>query len=243
VPKTIYAYFNKEDLTNIQNLLFEKGFVFYNENKTIAEEIPAISHDLTQYYIGLNNVHYIYFMPCTYLGGYLQYGTFRIVDDSSAAAEAFLILKKLIRQTFQISKDKMFYIGQSIYRNWIDQKYNFPVLFQYDEFTVDASDFQNLMAEIAHDGFMILPNNVRLRNMDSIDLTTESLVVFKESSKLLRTIIRKSIVHYEYGSECIFVYKNKPKVYAFVLDKRIANNSSSMLPILFEKIKSKVDRP
>ena len=81
---------------------------------------------------------------------------------------------------------------------------------------------------------------IRLRDIDNINLSAESFVIFKNNNQLIPTITRKTMIRYEYDSECIFVCNNKRKnCYVFVLDRRISLRMSSDIEVLFKSIKQK----
>lgn len=236
--RTIRFYLNDDDLAVILDLLSERGMTFYDKNKKIVEELYAISHDISIFYMSCNNSSFIEFAPCFYTLKYLQCASFHIEsEEDSELSAAFSLIKKYIRQTYMLSQDKTYYIGPGIYQDWLNRKYYFPILLKYQELVVDENDMEAIFNDILSESYIIKTNNVRLRNIDVIDLSAESFVIFAESSKISTTIIRKSIVRYEYGSDCIFVYRiKKSKECVFQLDKRIVDDPSSKSPQLFEKI-------
>lgn len=237
--KIVYVYQNDNDLSLILNLLFEKGIYFYNEEKIKVDKVQAICNNVTNFYISCNQEHFIEFSPSFYTLNWLQAASFYIdSEEDSDLYDVFKQIKKYIQRTYRLSQDKSYYIGQGIYQDWLEKKYCFPVLFEYEEFLVDESDMKSLFNAVLEAGSTIRTNNARLRNIDVIDLDAESFIIFKDDAKLLTTIVRKSIIRYEYGSDCIFVYKRKKtKQYAFQLDKRIVDDFSSNTSMLFEKIK------
>lgn len=131
------------------------------------------------------------------------------------------------------------YIGPGIYQDWLKQKYYFPVLFYYDEFVVGENQMRLLLENIMERGFTVRNNNVRTREMKMVNMRAESFVVFDDLSKMLTTIIRRNVIRYEYGSECIFVFRAEAqRKYRFILDKRMADNSPSKMIRLFEWAKA-----
>ena len=102
------------------------------------------------------------------------------------------------------------------------------------------NEVKKMFTEILANGYIIKENRARLRNIDKLDFSSESFVIFVERSNILSTIVNKNKIYYEYGSDCIFVYKDRhKKIYRFILDRRIIEDPLSNSPMLFEKIKNK----
>ena len=99
---------------------------------------------------------------------------------------------------------------------------------------------EELFADVLKAGNVIRGNNVRLRNIDFIDLNADSFIIFRGEAELVTTIIRKSIIRYEYGSDCIFVYRKvRTRQLVFQLDQRLANDLSSNTVVLFKSLKQR----
>lgn len=240
--KVIYTYINDEDLSLIIKLLLEKGIIFYDKDKIVTDEVQAITDTNKMFYLSNNCESFIEFIPCFYTLKYLQPASFCIeYERDSVLKEVFLIIKQHIQQRYILSPDKSYYIGASMYRDWLDKKYCYPVLFQYKEFSVDEKNIKMLFNELLKNGYIIRTNKSRLRNRDVIDFSAESFILYVEHSVLITTIIRKSLICYEYGSDCIFVYRKKrKKSYVFQLDKRIADDIDAKAPLLFEKLQKSI---
>ena len=54
---------------------------------------------------------------------------------------------------------------------------------------------------------------------------------------MIETILRKSIIRYECGSECIFAYKRKNGIYEFILDDRLYDNCDCSIVKIYDEIK------
>ena len=103
---------------------------------------------------------------------------------------------------------------------------------------ISEEKISHLIDTIINAGFIVKANDVRLRNAQQLDLSLESFVVFSQSNQMLQRIIRRTFIHYDYGSECIFVEKRQKRgVYSFILDKRLLKRSTGKLIQLFEIIK------
>ena len=96
---------------------------------------------------------------------------------------------------------------------------------------------KELFDNVIENGNIIRNNNVRLRNVNDIDLSADSFVIFNDESKMLTTVLRKSLIRYECGSECIFIFKRKKGIYELILDDRISDNSECSIVKLFVEIK------
>lgn len=234
--KVIYVYLNDNDLSIILKLLSEKGLSTYSEDWAIVNDVRAISEGIETFYIGYNQNHFIRFSSSFYTGNQIQEAFFYIAGKEDAVLwKAFSQLKTYIRKNYILAKDKTYYIGPGIYQDWLNKKYYFPVLLQYDEFVVDEKNIEKLFDELLKDGYLVKTNYVRLRNIDVIDLNADSFIVCTKTSNLLSTVVRKKMLYYEYGSECIFAYKRKTK-FVFQLDNRLRDDPSSQIVLLFEKI-------
>lgn len=230
---------NEDDLESILNLLHEKKCFIYNAKKIKIDEVMAIANEYLKIYIGFGDDCFIEFSPSYFAGNYLQEAVFYIRDkENEVLWKIFNDIKKYIRQTYMLSKDKSYYIGPGFYKDWLDKKYCVPSLFQYEEVFVDKNDLKDLFEFLLKSGYRIKTNNVRLRNIDIIDWQADAFIIYTESSELITTIIRKTMISYEYGADCIFVFK-KPKLkgYVFQLDKRVSDDVDSKIRLLFQRIK------
>ena len=238
MAKSIYVYLNDIDLSPILEMLSNAGLSFYDKNKILTFEIEAISSNITTYSIGYNSDCCIGFSPCYYTLNHLQCASFYLEDVKNAELiTIFNLIKDYIRKAYMLTKDKSCYIGQNIYYDWLNKKYCFPIMFEYDAFSIENS-IEAVFDYVRKHGYVIKPNNVRLRDIDTVDLSVESFVIFQNNKQLIPTIIRKTMIRYEYDSECIFVfYHKKMKCYEFVLDRRISLQMSSNVEILFKSIK------
>lgn len=239
MAKIIYAYFSENDLRDILQLLSDNGATLRDNNEEPVKTAQAIVNGLVEYHVGCSDNDYIIFTPCAYLGRYMNCGSFYLSNEKNAElAPLFLKIKKHIRKEFLHSKENRCYIGPDIYEEWLTGKHRFPVLLASDRFEMEANKVQALFDSLLAEGFTIKPNDVRLRDLDLVDLAHDSFVIYEDAKKVKRTIANKTWVHYEYGSECVFVYRNKKtKTYSFELDKRLKNNAASSLVVLFERIK------
>lgn len=238
MAKRIYVYLNDTDLSLILEILSNAGLKFYDKNKMLTVEMTAISSNITTYFIGYNSDCCIVFSPSFYTLNQLQCASFYLEDvENVELFTIFNLIKNYIRKAYMLTKDKSCYIGQNIYLDWLHKKYCFPIIFEYDVFSVENS-IESVFEYVQKKGYSIKPNNVRLRDIDNIDLSAESFVIFQNNKQLVSTIIRKTMIRYEYDSECIFVFYNKrKKCYDFVLDRRVSLQRSSNIETLFKSIK------
>lgn len=239
MSKTLYAYFNDEDLYDFFTFLATKDIPIFVSNGISLSKVHAIGTDMLTLYIPTCEPQNIVVSMCCYAGYFLQPGMIRLEDASNPhALSMFTAIKKYVRQIYKLSKDKTYYIGPSIYSDWLQGMHKFPVLFEYAETIVLEQDIKEVFTIISACGFVVRASDVRLRNINDWTINDETLVVCEDVSKLSRLIIRNTIVHYDYGSECIFVYKDvKRKQYKFVIDKRIDTVTHQKLYELFEKIR------
>lgn len=239
--RVIYVYLDDDDLKEMQTMLSGKRIFFWNTDKKQIGDIQAFSHSYSGFYVGYDCESAVKFMPCFYAARYLQCATFRIENkDDTTTKKIFDIIKKYIHQTYFLSQDQSYYIGTGMYKGWIEKKYSVPMLFQYEECSFDENEVKKMFTEILANGYIIKENRARLRNIDKLDFSSESFVIFVERSNILSTIVNKNKIYYEYGSDCIFVYKDRhKKIYRFILDRRIIEDPLSNSPMLFEKIKNK----
>lgn len=240
MAKIIYTYLNDNDMRLLLKQSFFDEIVIYNKDGFRIEKIPAISIGLEKYYLGNDRNKYIRFIPgWRDANNRLQEAHFYAeMFDEQEGKKLFNQLKRYIRLNYKMSSDKSYYIGKGMYQDWLNHKHCFPVLFEYQEFCIEDSRLNELFDEVIKEGYCIRNNNVKLRNVDNIDLAADSYVIFKEDADLITTTIRKRFICYEYGSDCIFVYKrDKKKQIAVQLDQRLVNESSSKTVDIFEKLK------
>lgn len=241
MAKIIYIYLNNDDLTLLLKELSFNEIVIYNKDGLKVDKISAISNGIEKYYLGKEEKKYIEFTPCWFSANYLQEACFYTEKtDEPEGKNLFNQLKKYIRLNFRISSDKSYYIGNQIYQDWLHNKYCFPVLFEYQKFCIENNRLNELFDDVIKEGYSIRNNKVRLRNINNIDLGADSFVIFKENTDLITTIIRKSFISYEYGSDCLFVYKrDKKKQIEILLDQRRMKDSSSHAAAIFQKLQEK----
>lgn len=211
MARIVYAYFNDYDLYAINNLLVDIGVEFSVYKNVRLNKLPFSWNERCEITIRFRNGGTILFSPCIINARHFQEGYFAITDNSPASAQMFMLIKRHIKKTYMYSKENSFYYGTGIYHDWIDFKYLFPVLFEAETLNVDSNIINTIFNIILEEGFVIQPNNVRLRDINTIDLTFESFVIYSKSDRMIRTVLRKSIIYYEFGSECIFVYKSQKK--------------------------------
>lgn len=238
MKKKLYAYFNDNDLYDLLAFLNTRNISILTPNHIPQSDIRAISTERLILQIPAYETHNIEIVMCSYGGYFLQPGVIGINEEySTQEMRIFTAIKKYIRQNYKLSKDKSYYIGPGIYSDWLQRKHRLPVLFEYDEIIVQEQDVEEVFAYIENKGFVIRANNTRLRNISNWNLNEDSLVICDNINKLNNLIIRNTIIHYDYNSICIFVYKNvKRKQYRFVMDKRIDLSSNIMLFELYNDI-------
>lgn len=238
MAKILYAYFNDKDLDEFLSFLGSRNILVSSQSGMPLSEVPAISTDLLTLQIPVGETNAITITMCSYSGYYLQNGTIYYDDKANPEAKhVFNDIRKYIRGKYRLSKDKKYYIGPYIYEDWLQDKHNFPVLFDYDEIIVIDQNIEGVFIAAINCGFAICANDVRLRSINEWSINDESLIICTDVSKLHRSIIRRSFVHYSYGSDCIFIYKDaKQKQYRLILDKRIDTIEQGKLTGFFEDI-------
>ena len=243
MSKILYAYFNNKDLYDFFEFIENQRIPIIAKSRSSIKELQAISTDLSTLYIPTCESNNIEITMCHYAGYFLQPGSIRIDEVlTSQDKNVFTTIKKYIHKRYKLSKDKSYYIGPGIYSDWLNRIQKFPVLFEYDEITVFEQDIKDVFASISKKGFVIRANNVRLRSINDWTFDDESFVIFDSINKLSKVIFRKTIVHYDYESICIFVYKDsKRKRYKFILDKRIDEVTENKLIELYEGIRTQYE--
>ena len=236
--KTIYAYLNTDDLQELINDLMQKGTPLFDNNQTQIMKLPFAEEHIAEMELYSQDNGCVIFSPCYYLGNQLQCGSFCLMKENHcpASLELFSQIKKVVRHRFSYSKENACYYGPGFYDDWVNKRFCLPILLDFERIEITANKIQNLFSILQNTGFHVKPNHVRLRDIDKIDLSTPSFIIYANENLLVQTILRKSWIHYEYGSACIFVDKDERKgVYSLVLDKRLTKDASE-LKLLLEKM-------
>lgn len=231
--KIIYVYLNDRDLSSILQI-FDRFEISCRGHNVGA--VKAISNKLTKFVFSNNDQSFIRFIPCFYTGNQLQCASFYLDNDDMVMNSAFFNIKKHIKKTFRLSQDKSYYIGIGIYEDWCNGKYCFPTLFKYQNFYAEEKHIDELFAKILDKGFIIRNNNSRLRNLNNLDLSSKEFVIFSKKSQMIKTILNKNTIRYEFGSECIFVFEREKNIWEFVLDERIQGVATMEIIDLFWRI-------
>ena len=241
MSKVVWAYFNARDLSGIEELFSGHSAVCYDKDAIAVEHLPFVSNALPNYKVCIGERECIEYTPCVEINGYLQCGSFRLMDSTAEAITLFSVLKKYIKKNFTYSKRNACYYGPGFYNEWLENKWycKLPISLesqQVDFYSVDLGEIFKIVTEF---GFVIKPNATKLSAMDDTDLSHDAFVIYHDSKAVIKTIVRKRFVRYELDSQCIFVYKdNKKGIVSFLLDKRIAEKMAPNLVELFEKLKS-----
>ncbi|MBR6801115.1 MAG: hypothetical protein IKM61_05135 [Eubacteriaceae bacterium] len=236
--KTIYAYFNKDDLTGLLNYLQEKGESVLDSERRQIFNLPSSVENVTEISLHGKDGGYVYFSPCIYQGTRLECGTFFLTDENSSpdSLKLFSRIKKAVQACFSYSRENACYYGPGIYEEWLNKRVCLPVLFDSDSIELKADRVESLLDMLKDTCFGVKANDVRLRDIDKVDLSVQSFVIYTDENRLIKTISRKTWVHYEYGSACIFAYKDDRKgIYTFIIDSRITDDNPELRE-LFEKI-------
>lgn len=207
----MYCYFNEDDLKCLLESLSSKGVILYDNNQKQLISLPHVAYSIIEIELYDEARGQVYFSPCRVDNGYLQCGMFWKNQSDEASDKLYSVIKKHIRSCFVYSKDNACYYGNGIFKDWIDKKYRFPLLLKCEKYELEDNKIESLFAMLKKLNINVRANLVRLRNIDKIDLDTEDFIIYYSEDQLLRTIINKSIVRYEYGSVCIFAYKNEKK--------------------------------
>ena len=238
MKKTIYAYFNVDDLAELLDGLLQNGMPLFNDERGQIMDLPFVVNNITEVKLYSQNNGYVIFSPCFFLGNQLQCGSFCLMqgNDCSASLELFSQIKKVVRNKFSYSKANACYYGPGFYDDWINKKFCLPILLDFDRIELAVDRIGNLFSMLKSSPFRVKANNVRLRDVEKVDISTPSFIIYSYEDRLEQTIVRKSWIRYEYNSACIFVDKNERKgVYTLVLDRRLSKDSFE-LKFLFEKM-------
>ena len=240
--KSIYVYINNQDVVNLVKHVNQLGIFIYNENSCEICVIPSISDIFINLIIGYNYNDGIEYNPCFFTSEYIQPARISMADNNNANAKrTFMSVKKYIKEFYILSSDKSTYIGPCMYQDWIERKYKFPMLLEYLEFDVDENKLYDVINCFHDNGYIVRNNKTRIKDINQIDIMADSFVVFKQDLSMKTKIINKSIILYEYDSECIWIYrKPKRKKIVLQLDKRLTLNSSSTLKYLYEQVKAAI---
>lgn len=224
----VYFYANNQDL----KMLFDESICDFCEPTSTFEayEIFAIdgriqlgkSSDFT-------TKDSIIFYPCWISHNYLQPAHLYLEKQNDKQTENYILfsrIRKAIKNKFMLSKDKTYYIGPSIYLDWLNRKYRFPNLFNFDCFEVEAKDVDTefLFDDLKMKGYIVRSQKCYLINEEYIAQDTDHYVVFKDTFCMEFSINGDTKI-YEYGSECIHIVgkrKRGRKIYSFVIDKRLS---------------------
>lgn len=238
MKKTIYAYFNNNDLSELLNGLLQKNMPLFNDKREQIIDLPFAEKNITEVNLYSKNNGCVIFTPCYFLGNQLQCSSFCLIpeNDCPASLELFSHIKKAVRYKFNYSKANACYYGPGFYDDWASKKFCLPILLDFDRIDLAVHQIENLFSALQNTCFMVKPNNVRLRDADKVDLSTSSFIIYSNENCLVRTNIRKTFIRYEYDSACIFVDKDKRKGgYSLVLDRRLSKDFPE-LRLLFENM-------
>lgn len=239
MKKTIYAYFNNDDLSELLNGLLQKGIPLFDDRQRPIMDLPFAVKDITEIRLYSQENGCVTFAPCIYLGNQLQCGSFYLMSESNCTAslELFSQIKKAVRNKFSYSKANACFYGPGFYDDWLNKKFCLPILLDFDRIELTVNQIENLFSALQNTCFRVKPNNVRLRDVEKVDLSIPSFIIYSNDNHLVRTIIRKSFIRYEYDSACIFAYKDEKRgIYSFLFDRRLTCDSPELVS-LFEKLK------
>lgn len=243
MPKTIYVYLNTDDLTELLNNLQQKGLPLFDSEQKQIFNLPFAVRGFPEINVYDRDNGCVIFSACHFVENQLCCGLFCLTNEnySPASLKLFSQIKKIVRQKFSYSKESATYYGPGFYNDWLNKRYCLPSLLVCERIKLSADKIENLFSTLQNTCFCVKPNNVRLRDIDKVDLSISSFVIYSDPNRLVKTIIRKSFIRYEYDSACIFVYKDERKgIYFLEFDKRLENDCSD-LKLLFETIKNKTE--
>jgi hypothetical protein len=236
MSKKIYAYFNDRDIEDIFELFSDSNFVITDSDGESVDRIPTISiSGVNEYHICFGT-DYILFGTCSNSSDLIQPGYFVLNNDTGQAEKWFKIIKEYIKKSFFYSSNLKLYVGKGSYDDWLNKRYIFPLI-DCDKFETKSFITKSVLENLVSIDCVAKPQFCKLGDSDIINEHTESFIIHKNDSKLISTIIRKSFIRYECGSECIFVIKNKNKkdTFTFYLDSRLENSDISKLFYIVKK--------
>lgn len=245
MAKTTYIYLSDYDAHKITEWMSSLGALCYDKEGKVVEALPSLTNDISMFKICFGENVSIDYSPCININGFLQLGFFRSTNVNNRDELAkYNLIKKYIKNNFRYSKLNMCYYGPDFYDDWWNYKLGLmlPTFLESEQIEINANEIDAVFEEIRELGFTIKPDRVRLRNIDIIDPSFDSFVIFSDVRNMNRIIIKKSIVCYDYDSKCIFVIKNeKRKTFSFFLDARIRAQNITDLVDLFEMLSSRGD--
>ena len=211
------------------------GFVPRSQDGREMKDVQAISKGIAPIYFGRAEGAGIKFVPCFYSAGYLQCGSFCLEGEGDGPAQtAFVKLCSHIRKNYKRNPRKSCYIGTGVYYDWLNRLHCFPFLLEYESFFVEEQYIHALFQLLAVEGYQIKTRHSRLGQDEIPNWNAESYVIFDASSNMQYTIVARKKIRYEWDSECIFVFRDrKTKRFEFVLDKRIAENETLKVVLLY----------
>lgn len=94
--KTIYAYFNTDDLQELINDLLQKDTPLFDNNQTQIMKLPFAEENIAEMELYSQDNGCVIFSPCYYLGNQLQCGSFCVTNENHcpASLELFSQIKK-----------------------------------------------------------------------------------------------------------------------------------------------------
>lgn len=236
MAKTVYAYFNTDDLAKLLNELLQIGIPLFDNEQRQISNLPFVVENITEIGLYSQEKGCVIFSPCFYLGNQLQCGSFCLTQENCYAdsPRLFSQIKKTVRKKFTYSKENACYYGSGFYDDWLNKKYCLPVLIDFERIEIKDDKIDKLFSMLQNTCFSIKPNNVRLRDIDKVDFSIPSFIIYSNENRLVKTIIRNSLLRYEYDSACIFADKDERKgVFSLVFDRRLTDDSPE-LRVLFE---------
>lgn len=234
LSKVIWAYFNQNDIAELEALLSDEDAVYFGDKGERVTHLPHIAQGISQYRICFEDNICIGFSPCYDADNWMQCGQFYLSDDKNPdALKRFAFIKKHIRKTYTYVRNGAFYYGPGFCSDWKQYKYDLPVFLESRQVSFPVSKAGELLETIQKAGFAVKPDHVRPRDVDTVDLSlTDAFVIYQDAEKIIRKIIRKSIVRYSLNSPCIFAYTNKQLI-TFILDSRIDGKDHQQLVGMF----------
>lgn len=239
MAKTIYVYFNTVDLTDLLNELLQKGMPLLDSEKKQISHLPFAVAGFAEINLYSRDDGCVIFSACHFTENRLQCGSFCLTqeNDCPASLKLFSRIKKIIQQKFSYSKENACYYGPGFYNDWLNKKYCLPLLLDCERIKVANNKIENLFCTLENTCYRVKPNYVRLRDIDRVDMSIPKFIIYTNPNRLVKTIIRKTFICYEYDSACIFAYKDERNGnYTLEFDRRLATESPE-LKQLFETIR------